>query len=98
MVPSRIVFVLGGLFLGASQESASPPKETTYNRDVAPILYKICVVCHRANDIAPMSLMTYKDTRPWARAIREAVVQRKMPPWHADHSSATQRGSGSKSA
>ncbi len=67
-----------------SSANTSSPKEVTYNRDVAPILNKNCVVCHRPNDIAPMSLMTYKDTRPWARAIREAVVQRKMPPWHAD--------------
>ncbi len=89
MVPRRLVFVLGAvascvLFLGAGQENPSSPKKVTYNRDVAPILYKNCVVCHRPNDIAPMSLMTYKDTRPWARSIREAVVQRKMPPWHAD--------------
>src|SRR5579864_9474455 len=90
MGPRRIVWFLvatafGGLLLGAGQENPSaPPKEVTYNRDVASILYKNCVVCHRPNDIAPMSLMTYKDTRPWARAIREAVVQRKMPPWHTD--------------
>ncbi len=89
MVARRRCFVLvavasASLFLGAGQESPSSPKQVTYNRDVAPILYKNCVVCHRPNDIAPMSLMTYKDTRPWARSIREAVVQRKMPPWHAD--------------
>lgn len=90
-IPRGIVFVIGaivfgGLFLGAGQENptTTSPKEVTYNRDVAPILYNNCVKCHRPNDIAPMSLMTYKDTRPWARAIREAVVQRKMPPWHAD--------------
>jgi mono/diheme cytochrome c family protein len=89
MALRRIVFVLvagafGLLFSGAGQEVPSAPKEVTFNRDVAPILYKNCVACHRANDIAPMSLMTYKETRPWARAIRDAVVQRKMPPWHAD--------------
>ena len=89
MVPRRIVFALVGvascgLFMEAGQETPSPPKQVTYNRDVAPILYKNCVVCHRPNDIAPMALMTYKDARPWARSIREAVVQRKMPPWHAD--------------
>jgi mono/diheme cytochrome c family protein len=67
----------------AGQDTNSA-KEVTYNRDVAPILYKNCVVCHRPNDIAPMSLMTYKEVRPWARPIRESVVQRKMPPWHAD--------------
>src|ERR1700730_14173689 len=70
--------------VGASEDSPSPPREITYNRDVAPILNKNCVVCHRPNDIAPMSLMTYKETRPWAQPIRESVVQRKMPPWHAD--------------
>ena len=84
-----------GLMLGASQESpdsskpdssksGSPkpdsPKEVTFNRDVAPILFKNCVVCHRPNDMAPMSLMTYTDARMWARPVREAVVQRKMPP------------------
>src|ERR1700690_1790034 len=99
MIPRRIVLVLialgfCSLFLGAGQDNPSSPssnppkpspaKEVTYNRDVAPILYKNCVVCHRPNDIAPMSLLTYKDTRPWGRAIREAVTQRKMPPWHAD--------------
>ena len=94
MIPRRIVLVLVAialcvLFVGAGQDNPSSsnpgaPKEVTYNRDVAPILYKNCVVCHRPNDIAPMSLLTYKDTRPWGRAIREQVVQRKMPPWHAD--------------
>jgi hypothetical protein len=89
VVPRRIVVVLVavafcGVFLAVGQEGPSFPKEVTYNRDVAPILYKNCVMCHRANDIAPMSLMTYKETLPWARAIRLAVVQRKMPPWHAD--------------
>src|SRR5438105_4671407 len=88
MISSRIVLgffavVLGILFLGADQEG-SPPKEITYNHDVAPILYKNCVTCHRPNDIAPMSLLTYKDAHPWAKLIRDAVVGRKMPPWHAD--------------
>jgi mono/diheme cytochrome c family protein len=64
--------------------SGSEAKEVTYTRDVAPILYNKCALCHHANDIAPMSLMSYKEVRPWAAAIREAVVLRKMPPWHAD--------------
>src|SRR5438270_4990130 len=73
-----------GILLEAANQTPPPQKEITYTRDVAPILYKNCVVCHRPNDIAPMSLMTYKDTRPWARLIRQAVVERRMPPWHAD--------------
>ena len=61
-----------------------PRHQVTFNKDVAPILYKNCAACHHPNDIAPMSLMTYKDARPWAAAVREAVVRRVMPPWHAD--------------
>jgi hypothetical protein len=58
--------------------------QTTFSHDVAPILYKHCAGCHHANDIAPMALITYNDARPWAAAIKEAVVTRKMPPWKAD--------------
>jgi hypothetical protein len=58
--------------------------EVTFSRDVAPILYKRCVACHRPGDVAPMPLLTYKDARPWAAAIKEAVLSRKMPPWKAD--------------
>src|SRR5215471_8193724 len=58
--------------------------EVTFSRDVAPILYKHCVNCHRPGDIAPMSLVSYKDARPWAASIKEAVLTRKMPPWKAD--------------
>lgn len=65
-------------------QQTTDPKLVTFNKDIAPILYKNCAACHHANNIAPMSLLTYKDVRPWAAAIRQAVVQRVMPPWHAD--------------
>ena len=68
------------VILGAGSLQA----QVTFNKDVAPILYQNCVVCHHPNDIAPMSLVTFKDARPWAAAIREAVVTHAMPPWHAD--------------
>jgi mono/diheme cytochrome c family protein len=89
MSPRRIMFLLAAmavsvLFLAAGDESPGSPKEVTFSRDVAPIIFKNCVVCHRPNDIAPMSLLTYKEAFPWARAIRGDVVERKMPPWHAD--------------
>jgi len=74
-----ILFSLGTLLAG-------PSKQLTFNEDVAPILYQHCVKCHHPGDIAPMSLLSYKDARPWAAAIREAVVSRKMPPWLADPS------------
>src|SRR5262245_49352046 len=58
--------------------------DATFTRDVAPILYKKCVTCHRAGEVAPMALLTYQDARPWARSIKEKVSTRQMPPWFAD--------------
>ena len=55
----------------------------TFSRDVAPILYKNCASCHRPGEIAPMPLLTYEQTRPWAKSIREKVALDQMPPWHA---------------
>jgi hypothetical protein len=59
-------------------------KQVTFTKDVAPIFYKKCAECHRPGEIAPFSLMSYKDARPWARSIREKVADGTMPPWHAD--------------
>jgi hypothetical protein len=55
----------------------------TFSKDVAPILYKNCASCHRPGEIAPMSLLTYEDARPWAASIREKITEGAMPPWHA---------------
>jgi len=63
---------------------SGPADAVTYTKDVAPILNRNCAVCHRPGTVAPMSLLTYKEVRPWAKAIREEVIQRRMPPWHAD--------------
>jgi hypothetical protein len=60
------------------------PRDVTFTEDVAPILRRSCQNCHRPGSIAPMSLLTYQDARPWARSIREKVVLRRMPPWHID--------------
>ncbi len=74
------------LLIGTANTSANSrfKKEIIFTRDVAVILYKNCGDCHRPNDIAPFSILAYKDARPWARAIREKVITRQMPPWHAD--------------
>ena len=72
-----IAALLGGIGLCA----ASPP---TFTRDVAPILQRKCQECHRPGEIGPFSLLTYEQTRPWAKAIKAAVLERKMPPWFAD--------------
>jgi hypothetical protein len=65
--------------------SASGPSDAkvTFSREVAPILYRHCVECHRQGEVAPMPLLTYKDARPWARSIKEKVASRAMPPWLA---------------
>jgi len=60
------------------------PNQVTFYRDVLPLLQKNCQTCHRSGEGAPMAFTSYKDTRPWAKAIREAVATRKMPPWFAD--------------
>ena len=65
---------------------AAGPAQATFSRDVAPILQAKCQECHQPNSIAPMSLITYQDARPWAKAIRERVITRQMPPWHIDRS------------
>jgi hypothetical protein len=56
-------------------------KDATFNKDVLPILQKNCQVCHRPGEVAPMSLLTYQDARPWAKAIKTATLSGKMPPW-----------------
>ena len=56
----------------------------TFAKDIAPILYENCTSCHRPGDIAPMSFITYRDVRPWARAIKDTVLSGEMPPWLAD--------------
>ena len=69
------------LVLFAGSVSAAVP---TFSADIAPLLYQHCTNCHHANDLAPMSLITYREVKPWAAAIREAVATRTMPPWKAD--------------
>ena len=65
----------------SASDKASP---VTFTKDVASIMHKNCASCHRAGEIAPMSLVSFKDVRPWAKSIREVVVERRMPPWLAD--------------
>ena len=60
--------------------------ETSFYKDALPIFQEHCLSCHRAGEIGPMPLGTYAQVRPWAKAIREAVLSRKMPPWFADPS------------
>jgi hypothetical protein len=78
--------VLACFALGSSELSADSKgkKAVTFTKDVAPIFFNSCAECHRPNDIAPMSLLSYKEARPWARSIKEKVATREMPPWSPD--------------
>lgn len=59
-------------------------KVITFNKEVAPIFFKNCAECHRPGEAAPFSVLTYREVRPWAKSIRAQVINRTMPPWHAD--------------
>src|SRR5436190_22531770 len=82
------VFVVAGAVTAhttlLAQTSSSAAGQVTFTRDVAPILQKSCQNCHRPGAIAPISLITYEDARPWARSIKQKVSAREMPPWHID--------------
>ena len=68
----------------SAQAPAAATPAVTFSKDVAPILQKSCQNCHRPGAIAPMSLVTYQDARPWARSIKQKVASREMPPWYID--------------
>jgi len=76
------IAILATMGVAASAQQGSAP--VTFSRDVAPILQKSCQNCHRPGAIAPMSLLTYQDARPWARSIKAKVSAREMPPWYID--------------
>jgi hypothetical protein len=84
----RCALTLGALLTAAIPAAAaaadSKPKPITFAKDIALIFQAKCEECHRKGTSAPMSLATYEETRPWAKAIRERVIRRNMPPWHLD--------------
>jgi hypothetical protein len=84
----RLRLIFGAGMVGAAcliLSSFSYAAETvTFTKDVVPILQEKCQECHHAGSMAPMSLVTYAEARPWAKAMRERVITRQMPPWHID--------------
>jgi hypothetical protein len=80
VLAGAIVSVFPAPLLGAD----GPPSNPTFTKDIAPIFQEKCEACHRADSIAPMSLVTFEEARPWARSIKERVASRQMPPWHID--------------
>jgi hypothetical protein len=78
-------------------QSAPAPRPVTFSKDIAPIFQANCQACHRPGSIAPMSLLTYAETRPWARSIRQKVALREMPPWFIDKNVGVQHFSNDRS-
>ena len=86
-----IIAVVALLGVPGQVDATAEATDVTYARDVAPILQQKCQVCHQPNSIAPMSLLTYREARPWARSIKAKVLAREMPPWHIDKTVGIQR-------
>src|SRR5579862_731491 len=82
---TRLLFAGLTVAVAAMAADVSSVSSTvTFSKDVLPILQRNCQTCHRPGQVAPMSLLTYQEARPWAKAIKAAVTARKMPPWFAD--------------
>jgi len=79
------------LAIAAPALAADAAKPVTFSKDVAPIFQKKCQECHQPGSIAPMSLITYQEARPWAKSIKERVAQHQMPPWHIDKTVGVQK-------
>ncbi len=83
--PALLLFLVSALLTAVPALSqAAADDAVTFSEHVAPIFMNHCAACHRPNDVAPMSLLTYEEARPWAKSIRRAVSEREMPPWDAD--------------
>ena len=76
-----VMLLLFSPTLAVAQDADTTP---TFAKDIAPIFQESCQVCHRPDNMAPMSLMTYQESRPWARSIKQKVMAREMPSWHID--------------
>src|SRR6478672_7085269 len=79
------------LVLPGAAAAADAPKAPTFTKDIAPIFQEKCEACHRPDSMAPMSLMTYAEARPWARSIKARVADHQMPPWQIDRSVGVQK-------
>ncbi len=74
---TRAACLLVGSLAIAASAGAAPATVPTFTKDVAPIVFNHCAACHRAGEVAPMTLITYEDVRPWAKSIRAKVASRQ---------------------
>src|SRR5215475_7374243 len=82
---SRNLWLIGVTAVSMFAANTGTPQVTFY-KDVLPVLQRNCQECHRPGEAAPMAFLSYEQARPWAKAIKAAVLAKKMPPWFADPS------------
>ena len=81
-----LILLLSALLFPIRPASGNSPEtiKVTFAKQIAPLFQKRCEECHRTGGVAPMSFVSYEEARPWARSIREKVITRAMPPFHAN--------------
>ena len=84
-----VIVLLTVVAAGGMSVKSNRASSLTFTKDVAPIVFNKCANCHRSGEVAPMSLTSYQEVRPWSKAIREQVIERAMPPWYADPHTST---------
>ena len=87
----------GAMLVLPAAAFAEVPKNPTFTKDIAPIFQEKCEACHRPDSIAPMSLKSFAEVRPWVRSIKSRVENRTMPPWSIDRSVGVQKFSNDRS-
>jgi hypothetical protein len=97
VLPVVLAVAMTGSLASSAAAQSDAPAAPTFAKDVAPIFQQNCQVCHRPGSMAPMSLLTYSEIRPWARAIKAKVAAREMPPWFIDKNVGVQRFSNDRS-
>jgi hypothetical protein len=88
-----VALAISALAIAADTSKPAP----TFAKDIAPLFQEKCQECHHPGTAAPMSLVTYEETRPWAKSIRQRVITRNMPPWHLDKTVGIQHFSNDRS-
>src|SRR5687768_12623233 len=96
-VSLSLILTIAASPMKAAAQSAAGLPQVTFTKDVAPIFQESCQACHRPGSIAPMSLLTYAESRPWARSIKQKVAAREMPPWFIDKNVGVQHFSNDRS-
>src|SRR3979409_2320006 len=92
MVRVSMALACSAVLISASPAAAADDgRSVTFTKDVAPIFQQKCESCHRPNNMAPMSLLTYEEARPWAKSIASRVGARQMPPWASDKTTGAQK-------